>query len=331
MAKIEGKFKIKKITRISDLQEGSTIEIPESDLCLQSDTHIIQMEYIKPSKEIKQEIKPGVFTLKYSTSHGADLKETSLKERNLLTEINNTASITKEAKTFFNKLSIYEQLNKIKKRGVLIYSKPGMGKSSSIERFCLDLIKEDPGTVVMIWPTSSIDAQGVSSFLSLNSEFTPECTRMILIMEDIGGGETENGDVSPVDSGLLNLLDGVGVTFRLPTFIIATTNHPEQLLESLADRPERFDLVLQLNPPTQEERIKLLEFISKRQLTEDEVDAISNIKGVENFSIAHLGEIAVRALLHEKTYRQVIQELIDHSKKYKKSFQDKKGLGFSMD
>lgn len=331
MAKIEGKFKIKKITSINDLQEGSTIEIPESDLCLQSDTHIIQMEYVKPDERLKYEILPGIFSLKESKAYSIDLVPISLKERDLLTSINNTSSITKEAKLFFSKLSIYEQLNKIKKRGVLIYSKPGMGKSSSIEKFCVDFTKEDPGTVVMVWPTSNVDAEAVSSFLSSYSQFSSQCTRLILVMEDIGGGERENSDVAPVDSSLLNLLDGVGVTFKLPTFIIATTNHPEQLLESLADRPERFDLVLQLNPPSKEERVQLLQFISKRSLTEDEVDAISNTKGVDNFSIAHLGEIAVRSLLHEKSYRQVIQELIDHSKKYKKNFEERKGLGIGID
>lgn len=330
MARSEGKFKIKKISKISELQEGTIIDIPESDLCLQSDTHIIQMEYIKPDEDTnKYEIKPGVFTLE-ETAAGVGLAKIELRERNLLTGVNNTAAVTREAELFFSKLHIYEKLERPKKRGVLIHSKPGMGKTSSIERFCGELIKQDTGTVVMIWPTSQVDADSVSSFLSTRSMFTPECTRMILIIEDIGGGEREEGGVSPVDSGLLNLLDGVGVTFKLATFIVATTNHPEKLLESLANRPERFDLVMALNPPNAEERVLLLEFISKRELSDDEKDAVANIKGTENFSIAHLGEVAVRALLHDKTYRQVIDELITHSKNYKKGFEEKRGLGMGF-
>jgi ATP-dependent 26S proteasome regulatory subunit len=125
------------------------------------------------------------------------------------------------------------------------------------------------------------------------------------------------------------LLDGVGVTFRLPTFIVATTNHPENLLESLADRPGRFDLMLALAPPTHSEKIELLGFISKRALTDEEKECVG-MKGSEDFSIAHLEEIAVRSLLHDKSYKQVVTELVEHTKKYKKNFEDKKGIGLGF-
>jgi len=110
---------------------------------------------------------------------------------------------------------------------------------------------------------------------------------------------------------------------------VATTNHPENLLESLADRPGRFDLMLQLNPPTHKEKIDLLTFISKRELTDEEKEAIGS-KGTEDFSIAHLEEIAVRALLHDKTYPAVIKELVDHSKRYKKAFEKDRALGLGI-
>jgi SpoVK/Ycf46/Vps4 family AAA+-type ATPase len=205
-----------------------------------------------------------------------------------------------------------------------------MGKTSAIEKFCGDAMAEDAGTVVVIWPTSDIEADSVCRFLTARSEYTAECTRLILIIEDIGGGERD-GDHgrAAVDSGLLNLLDGVGVTFKLPTFIVATTNHPENLLESLADRPGRFDLMLQLNPPNHQEKILLLGFISKRELTDEEKECIG-MKGTEDFSIAHLEEVAVRAELHDKSYKQVVEELVNHSKRYKKNFEDRKGLGLGI-
>jgi ATP-dependent 26S proteasome regulatory subunit len=202
-----------------------------------------------------------------------------------------------------------------------------MGKTSAIEKFCADAIAEDAGTVVLIWPTSDIEADSLVRFLTARSEYAADCTRLILIIEDIGGGERDgDGGRSGVDSGLLNLLDGIGVTFKLPTFIVATTNHPENLLESLADRPGRFDLMLELNPPTKEERTELLKFISRRDLTADEIEAIQH-KGTDNFSIAHLEEIPVRAELHDKTYVQVIKELVAHSERFKKNFEKKASLG----
>lgn len=325
----EGKFKIKKITKFNELVEGQVLELPESDLCFQNNESIIQMKYERPDEDRKYEIKPGIFMLS-ETSAGVQTFKAELRKRTLLESIDNTSRIINEAKVFFNKLEIYERLNRPKKRGVLLYSKPGCGKTSAIEKFCADAVAEDSGTVVLIWPTSEIEADSICRFLSIKSEFTNDCTRMVLIIEDIGGGERD-GDRGrdAVDSGLLNLLDGVGVTFKLPTFIVATTNHPENLLESLADRPGRFDLMLQLNPPSHQERIELLSFISRRDLTEDEKDSLS-MKGTEEFSIAHLEEIAVRSLLHDKTYRQVIEELVQHSKRYKKAFEDKQNIGFGI-
>lgn len=325
----EGRFRIKKITKFKSLVEGEVLELPESDLCFQNEEQIIQMKYERAEEDRKYEIKPGIYTL-VETPAGLATSKVELKKRDLLETVDNTKQIIKEARTFFNKLHVYEQLNRPKKRGVLLYSRPGMGKTSAIEKFCGDAVAEDPGTVVIIWPTSDIEADSVCRFLSTRSEYTPDCTRLNLIIEDIGGGERD-GDHgrAAVDSGLLNLLDGVGVTFRLPTFIVATTNHPENLLESLADRPGRFDLMLALKPPTHEEKVSLLGFISKRTLTEEEKECIG-MRGTEDFSIAHLEEVAVRSLLHDKSYKQVITELVEHSLKYKKNFEEKKGIGLGM-
>lgn len=324
---IEGKFLIKKITKFSELVEGQVVEMPESDLCFQNDNLIVQMKYERPEEDRKYEIEPGIFTL-VETSSGLATAKMELKKRGLLESFDNTKQIIKEAQTFFNKLDVYEKLGRPKKRGVLLYSRPGLGKTSAIEKFCSDAVAEDKGTVVIVWPTSDIEADQVCRFLTTRSEYTEECTRLVLIIEDIGGGERD-GDHGrmAVDSGLLNLLDGVGVTFKLPTFIVATTNHPENLLESLADRPGRFDLMLQLSPPNYEQRVELLTFISKRDLSDDEKESIG-MKGTEEFSIAHLEEVAIRSLLHDKTYKQVIEELVNHSKRYKKNFEDRKGLGF---
>lgn len=328
----EGQFILKNKINLSQIDINSLKTLPESDLCLQHGDYILQFDFEdEEEEEEKYKIEPGTFLIT-DTSNGIVLNKLPLKERNLLENVDNTSRIINEAKTFFKKLHVYEKLNRPKKRGVLLYSKPGMGKTSAIERVCKKLIDEDAGTVVMVWPTSEIEADTVVRFLTVKSEYDSKCTRLVLIMEDIGGGERE-GSHSPnsVDSGLLNLLDGIGMVFSLPTFIIATTNHPENLLQSLADRPGRFDLMLQLPPPSLDERISLLEFISKRSISEAEKAALS-LKGVENFSIAHLEEIAVRAELHDKTYEEVIKELLEHSAKFKRDFEDKDktmGIGFN--
>lgn len=325
-----GKFKVKNVAAFKDFVDGTKTELDESDLCFQSDDHIVQFAFSDSGEEKKYEIKPGFYTL-VEDSSGLKTVKVEFKRRALLEDVTSTKTIIKEARTFFNKLDVYEKLNRPKKRGVLLYSAPGFGKSSSIEKFCVDFANEDPGTVVLVWPTSKVEADSVMTFFTTRAEYASECTRVVLVIEDIGGGEPGDYRGSrDVNSGLLNLLDGVGVTFKLPTFIVATTNHPESLLQSIADRPGRFDLLIKLKAPTHEEKIKLLTFISKRDLTDDEKECLGR-KGTEDFSVAHLEEIAVRSLLHDKTYMEVVQEMIDHTKLFNKAFEEKGGVGFGRD
>lgn len=318
----EGKFVLKKKTSFKDMAGDFVHELPESDLCFQDGDNIYQFKFEKPEEDIQLEIEPGSFVFSKGMG-GISLKKLEFKPRNLLETASNTAAIMKEASIFFSRLHVYEKLGRPKKRGVLLFSSPGMGKTSAIEKVCSDLMKEDPGTVVVVWPTSEVEADDIVKLLSTSSKYTAACTRLVLIIEDIGGGERESHhSATAVDSGLLNLLDGVGVVFRLPTFIIATTNHPENLLASLADRPGRFDLMMKLKPPTHKEKIALMQFIVKRELTPDE-EACLGMRGTEEFSIAHLEEVAVRAELHDKTHAEVVKELVEHKELFKKDFQEK--------
>lgn len=324
------KFKVKKVTKFSELEEGSQKELPTSDLCLTSNDAIVQFEYIEDeTAQEKYTIKPGTYTVNRS-SMGLRLDPTELRADNLLTSVINTKTIRSEADLFFKKLEVYKKLNLPPKRAILLYSEPGLGKSSAIRETIRELQKEDPGTVALIWPTSDVRAEDFSKFLSFSVDYTAETTKLILIMEDIGGNEEEGGRHREVNSGLLNMLDGVNVVFKKPTFIIATTNYPANLLTALSDRPGRFDQMIELQPPSGAEQIALMEFIAKRDLTEEEKNAFKN-NNTKKLSIAHLNEIVIRSLLHDKTYEEVIKEMISHQERVKKNFDKRKPLGNSWD
>ncbi len=328
MTRKKGHFKQIRRTRFDELFNTPDMTLPESDLCFQNDDYIVQLEFVEPDNpEEKYEIKPGPSAFS-ATNTGVKLNKIELRTRDLLTSAMNTQLITSEARTFFSRLHVYETLKRQKKRSLLLYSKPGMGKTSSIIQFCDEAIKEDQGTVVINWPTGEVESDSVATFLNSQSEYVG-CSRLVLIIEDIGGGEREgSGGPRGVDSSLLNLLDGIDVTFKLPTFIIATTNYPENLLSALADRPGRFDLMLELQAPKYDEKIQLLEFIARRTLTDDERVAFKD-KEVEEFSIAHLEECIIRSMLHDKPVGQVVKELVEHKKRFANAFEkNKKGLGF---
>lgn len=326
----EGKFKVHKITDIDELKEGSVL--PESDLLVKNDKKIVQLEYIKPEKKKKEKFKaePGIYNIEHK-GNSIGLGELELRNRKLLTSYDNTTKIMNEAKGFFDNLHLYDQLEiEEKKRAILLYSPPGYGKTSAISQTALDLFAEDDKTICINWPTSEIRSSDANRFLSKIDYASNECSRLVLIIEDLGGGEEEDyhGGERAIDSSLLNLLDGVDNTFPIPTFIIATTNHPGSLLDALADRPGRFDEYMELDPPNLEQRIELVEFISKRKCTDEEKVALEN---AEDFSPAHLAEVVKRSILKQKTYAEVINDLVNHKGRVSKRFEKNKtrsmGLG----
>lgn len=326
----DGKFEIINVVKIEDLADKTVKEIPESDLCFQTNTHIIQFGYkeTEDSKD-KYRIKPGIWSMTM-TNAGIILEKLELKNHNLLESATNTKLIKKEANTFFSKLETYKKFNKDPRRAILLYSQPGMGKSSTISKLSKEFIEEDSGTTIIFWDTSSIKSSSVNKFFSTGSFFDISCTRMLFVMEDIGGGNTEDYyGPKGADASLLELLDGASVTFRVPTFIIATTNTPESLLRSLADRPGRFDQMFELEAPNAEERVKLVSHIAGRELTLLETAALESKKS-DGLSIAHLSEIVIRAELHDKSFADVIEEMKGHKARIERAFAKvQKSLGLN--
>lgn len=317
-------FTLKNIVNIEDLKQGDFVS--ESDLALQHSGKLWQFKYTSSRRSRKYTIKPGIWQL--SNQNGdMSLSDIELVNKRILPDLVNTKAILDEAKNFFSKLDVYKELDIQPKRGVLLYSAPGFGKSSTISMFCRQAVEEDSGTVVMIWPTSKISADEVQDFLATDSKYSQSATRLIFVLEDIGGGNSESEGARAVDSGLLNLLDGMGEAFKLPTFIIATTNTPERLLESLSDRPGRFDLMLQLNPPTADERLRLFEFVAKRNATDEEKAAILD-KSADRLSAAHITEIVVRHRLKDEPVSKIVSDIIKHNAKVKNNFARPSKVGF---
>lgn len=325
---IQSKFVVKKVTPIKDLASGDTKELPESDLCIQSEDSIIQFkleEVKKPRK--KKTVNPGIYNF-IMVNGDVQLDTFTLKQLDLLESVTNTKKIIDESDFFFSKLDVYEKLEIDKKRALLLYGLPGTGKTASITKVCNSFLKEDKGTVIINWNSATIPSAGVLDFFTSSSKFSKDCTKLIFIIEDIGADHEGNYGTKQVDRSLLNLLDGVGVAFTVPTLIIATTNYAENLPENLANRPGRFDLMFEVTPPTSKERVQLLQFIAKRQLTEEETKVIESDKA-DKFSIAHLKEIVVRSQLNERSIADIVNELNDHAKKFNKGFKgNTTGLGF---
>lgn len=324
-----GKFILKKITPVKAFIDDPDTFLPESDVTIQEGGNIVQLEFIEGDEEVeKYIIKPGCFNL-LETQSGVIAQKMELRKYDLLTSIDSTAGILSEADKFFTRLHVYDMLKIEPKRSLLLYSEPGYGKSASINQVCHKYL-EDEGTVVLIWDTSSIKSQTINSFFQNAAEFEDTVKKLIFIMEDINGGSLEDySGPRQSESSLLSLLDGVGRPFKgVPTFIIATTNNPENAVKPLIDRPGRFDKVIEVEAPTGPQMRKLLAFLKKSEVSDEDLES-ADLAAKAKFSISHLQETITRSLLDDISIMDAVKQLIEHKKRVGKAFaKGGKSFGF---
>ena len=296
----------------------------ESDLALQNEQFLFQYKAIEEDekKKPKTKIKPGIWNLEQGPA-GIHLVETELQKVRLLKTNNNTQRILDEFDFFFERLHIYDELEITKKRGVLLYGPPGCSKTTSIAEASRKLVAKG-GAAIISWNASAIRSSDILDFFSTGVDYEG-VDKLVPIIEDIGMGVEGYGGAKEVDRSLLNLLDGSSNVVKVPTFFIATTNYAHNLPEPLV-RPGRFDEWIEVGYPSPEERVKLVEFIAKDSLTEEEKNAIMG-KELDEFSIAHLKEVVVRSKRDGLTMKEVVERLNQHKKKFNRGFAETKHTG----
>ncbi len=181
---------------------------------------------------------------------------------------------------FASDRSFYRKHNLPFKRGILLYGRPGNGKTT--------LVKSIAGSVQ--GPAAYWQITEYTSSVSVHEVFetAARLAPMVLVIEDI--------DSMPqgVRSFFLNTLDGA--TSKEGIFLIGTTNYPDKIDPGLMNRAGRFDRSYEIKLPDAElrrvflERRGLLEFVSKEEMDR----AVSLTQG---FSMAQLGELYVSAAL----------------------------------
>jgi SpoVK/Ycf46/Vps4 family AAA+-type ATPase len=119
------------------------------------------------------------------------------------------------------------------------------------------------------------------------------------------------------------------MTFKIPTLIIGTTNYPEVFMENITNRPQRFDVKIEVGYPNAEARASLLEFFMKEKGVTPEQKAAIQKKECSQFSIAHIYEAAIRSYIFEMPLQEAIEEIRKEIELVKKAFdKSKKSVGF---
>lgn len=195
-------------------------------------------------------------------------------------------------------------LNKFKKnkRAYLLYSDPGMGKSALIRKFCREASEIDGTAILQVG--GEVDFQKLTNIFL--KSYAGDVKRIILIIEDFGKRDFAN-NTSIYNPSCLNFLDGVAGLFRVPTLILCTTNFIKQLGPQLTNRPGRFNKLIKVLPPSDEEVFSLIKELSGIDMTEEQKGAF---RGKE-MTPDHIIEALLRHELEGMTLEEAAAEVLN--------------------
>jgi len=315
------KFELLNVTDLNTVKPGD--ELSESDYSIiTKDNKFVQYKYIDDAdrKAEPYEVTPGIWSIQ-KTMSGLVLQETSFVVDKILDTYSYSRDIKKRIDTFFSRFHIYKEQGALPLRKMLLYGPPGGGKSTVIVA-AIDDYAKDNKTATVVWHTDKFEANQIKDFIQTFSYTNVD--KMILIIEDIGGVEREEGGRSS-ESSLLSLLDNKEETFKIPTLILSTTNHPEMLLGNLTNRPGRFSDKIEVSYPKPSERLNLLKFFHKEELSEDAIKLITSDKTSE-FTPDHIKNALLNSKLYDKTIEEAMTDMYEEIGNFKKAFGKNKSI-----
>ncbi|MBM4763702.1 ATP-binding protein [Bacillus sp. B15-48] len=253
------------------------------------------LEYVL---ERKREYIRNHVTVFTDTEDGVDNKKekitTLVTREEVFLEENLKKEIYRSIDEFFSKSgSFFKTYNIPYKRGVLLYGKPGNGKTTLVKSIANSITAP-----VAYWQiTEFTSSYSIHEVFSTVAKMAP----MVLVIEDI--------DSMPeaVRSVFLNTLDGA--TSKEGIFLIGTTNYPEKIDPALINRAGRFDRAYEIKLPTEDLRYGyLLKKGMDQFISLEDVEKV--VKETKGFSFAQLNELYTSIALQWHYDRKVNIDLL---------------------
>lgn len=166
------------------------------------------------------------------------------------------------------------------KRGILLYGKPGNGKTSII-RTIMSMYNFKPVTIV-----PGANDESVREAFSYAEEQSPS----LLYFEDLDSLLEKSVDIS----SFLNLMDGISAKNGL--LVIATANEVKKLKSNITDRPSRFDRKFEIPLPNQEMAYIYLKRWFGNLITAKKCRELAKYAEKYEFSYAYLKELYISAM-----------------------------------
>jgi len=244
-----------------------------------------------PTTKSELILPAGYFGVKYHHTYDKYVlkRMTILAEELLKLPDNSYQDILDDIAKFWKSQDLYKKYNYVYKRAILLYGIPGCGKSSIITMLADELIKNHNGIVINL--KQAEDIESFDEIMNPIREIEPD-RKIITFIEDIDNFITK--DNLSLQSKLLNILDGKLQYDNM--VVIATTNHPEVLEDSVTKRPSRFNLRKEIRPPRANVREYYIKNKTKKgDLTKAEID--NWVKLTKGFTIDHIKELVLAVFL----------------------------------
>lgn len=283
---------------------------PESNL--EEKEKVCFLEYddgyaLSPKCKIKTDIKSGLYEV-LNTRDGLYFIRKQVVIDDYI-NLNNSQEdlLVKDILAFNNKKDIFKDNGVVHKRGILLYGKPGCGKTSFIHSFLNKFVAAD-GVAFMLKNSNNFFEliEGLKQIQSI----VPE-KQIVVVIEEID-------KYQDIVSDLQNFLDGQNSLQHVVT--LATTNNINDISPSLL-RPSRFDWIIEYGKLEDEAKRK---YLKSKGLETSEINKW--VKDSDNFTIAMLKELFISVILLDNDYTLALSKIKD-SEKYAKTSTYKK-IGF---
>ena len=166
------------------------------------------------------------------------------------------------------------------KRGILLYGKPGNGKTSII-RTIMSAYNFKPVTIA-----AGANDESVREAFTYAEEQSPA----LLYFEDLDSLLEKNVDIS----SFLNLMDGISAKNGL--LVLATANNVKKLASNITDRPSRFDRKFEIPLPNAEMAYIYLKRWFGNLITVKKCRELAKYAAKYEFSYAYLKELYISSM-----------------------------------
>lgn len=188
----------------------------------------------------------------------------------------------------------YKEYGLIQKFGILLYGKPGTGKTVLVAKLSKEIAENMDG-VILFNPNVNL----LSMFIKTIRENDPN-RKIVILWEEFDSVVDQN------ETELLCLLDGEIQAENI--VYLATTNYISEIPARIKNRPSRFSLVKEIGVPSLETRKAYFDFKLKSE--EDKAKYLMALTDAsEGFTIDQCKDLIVSVLLFDIPISEAVMKL----------------------